>query len=126
MADLDKKMRKMAVGNEKEKTIVEPPVEFDGKGQHGGWKFRRVAATEHGYVYERSSPDVCSKYYEVFRRVVRKARTVTFPSGSVKDYPKMVVYPGDSAFGEWAWCCGTLERAMEILASFEREVIKKQ
>jgi hypothetical protein len=98
---------------------VELPAEFEGRGQHSGWKFRQVARTDYGYVYERSSADVSHRYYEVFKFRIAKSHVSTFLSGVVKEYPDMVSYPGDSAFGDWAWCCGTLERANEILKSFE-------
>lgn len=112
--------------DENDNTASEIPERFNGKGQHGGWSFELMRRTKYGYVYARTSPDVGSAYYEVFRRKVAEAGRRVMPGGVVLEWPRMVVYPGDSAFGEWAWCCGTLERAMEILASFEREVIKKQ
>lgn len=45
-------------------------------------------------------------YYEVFRKKVRKANVM--PNGV--EYPDREVYPGDRDFGNWAWCCNTLER----------------
>lgn len=98
---------------------IELQLEFSGTGQHAGWVFTQVSRTDYGCVYRRTSKDVSHSYYEVFRRRIAKASTREFPNGSVKEYPDRVIYPGDSAFGNWAWCCGTLERAMEILASFE-------
>jgi hypothetical protein len=115
-----KKTHKMSITNTNAISPAELPVEFTGTGQHSGWKFRQVARTDYGYVYVRASEDVSHPYYEAFARKVAKASTREFPNGSVKEYPDRVIYPGDSAFGNWAWCCGTLERAMEILASFER------
>ena len=111
----------MSITNTNAISPAELPVEFAGTGQHLGWTFTRVSRTDYGCVYSRASKDVSHPYFEVFRRKTARASIREFPNGRVKEYPDREIYPGDSAFGNWAWCCCTLERATEILASFERE-----
>lgn len=116
----------MTITNTNAISPAELPVEFTGTGQHSGWTFTQVSRTDCGYIYCRTSKDVSRSYYEVFRRKIAKASMREFPNGYAKEYPDREIYPGDSAFGNWAWCCDTLERATEILMSFEREVIENK
>ena len=110
----------MDIATEIEKmAYAELPDEFDGRAQQSGWKFRKIRQTDYGYVYEKSSDDVSHTYYEVFSRKTRPQQERTFPNGTNKVWPASVVYPGDNAFGDWAWCCGSLDRALEILESLK-------
>lgn len=103
----------------KTSSAIELKLEFEGRGyDHVGWHFKQIAATEFGYVYEKTDDSVDCAYYEVFKRVVSKEIDVSY-GGNAVHYPEQVKYPGNTAFGEWAWCCSTLARALEILKSFE-------
>lgn len=44
-------------------------------------------------------------YYEIFKKKVRQEETI---KGVF--YPEREQYPCDEAFGNWAWCCGNMER----------------
>lgn len=86
--------------------LKELPIEFDGKGEVSGNKFRQLKKTEFGYIYERTSNEsvVC---YEVFkRRINNQFNTVS--------------YPKSKSFGMWAYCCSSLDAAERKLQSFEK------
>lgn len=48
-------------------------------------------------------------YYEIFKKKVAKAATL---KGVY--YPERETYPNDKDFGDWAWCCNTLEKCNYI------------
>lgn len=50
-------------------------------------------------------------YYEIFKKTIEKERTMQFND---KVYPQREIYPSDSHFGRWAWCCTSMERVNEI------------
>ena len=74
----------------------------------------QVEEGESHYIYAvynlKDKPEGEPSYYEVFRKKADKEKT--FPSGQT--YPEREIYPSEDAFGNWAWCCGTLERVQCI------------
>ena len=82
----------------------ELPMEFVGVGEVRGFRFRQIARTDAGYVYEVVMPESGLRHFEVFRRMENER------FGCVS-------YPKSKSFGAWAWTCDTLERAKEVLAS---------
>lgn len=79
---------------------------FSGRGQVKGYVFNQIKRTKHGYLYEVRGKD--SVHYEVFKR----------RENTLYD---CVSYPSDKAFGKWAWTCGDLDRANDILDTFKIE-----
>lgn len=78
---------------------------FIGKGEVKGFIFTQIKRSNLAYIYEVSLSE-SAKWYEVFAR---------------KEYAKfdMVSYPKSNSFGEWAWTCGTIEKAEEIFHNIE-------
>ena len=87
----------------------ELPMEFVGVGEVRGFRFRQIARTDAGYVYEVVMPESGLRHWEVFRRMENER------FGCVS-------YPKSKSFGAWAWTCDTLERAREVLASLSERV----
>lgn len=88
----------------------ELPMEFVGVGEVRGFRFRQIARTDVGYVYEVVMPESGLRHYEVFRRMENER------FGCVS-------YPKSKSFGAWAWTCDTLGRARALLASLpERKI----
>lgn len=76
------------------------PNQFIGIGEVKDWVFTKIKESEKAFIFEVNNG--CSKnHYEVFRK---KAKT-----NSVR-----YCYPTSKAFGDWAWCPSTLEKALEI------------
>lgn len=48
-------------------TIIELPIEFDGRGSTKGFKFKQVYHNNGWYIYE-----VKGEYYEVFKEKLSK------------------------------------------------------
>lgn len=73
----------------------------------------QVEEGESHYIYAvynlKDKPEGEPSYYEVFRKKSRKAETI-----NGRSYPEREAYPSDDAFGNWAWCCTTLERVQCI------------
>lgn len=88
--------------------IIKLPFQFTQRGD----QFTRVFETDDFYIYQRNHSNV--EYFEVFKR--KTVRCFDFetliPTGEHKE-----VYPRDESFGLWAWCCRSLERAMEHIKS---------
>lgn len=84
---------------------------FTGIGQVKGYVFNQIKATKYGFLYEVKEKDII--HYEVFKR---KENTMY----------NCISYPTNKAFGKWAWTCGTLERAYEILKEIDfKESLKE-
>ena len=73
-----------------------------------GVNYKQIEATDKYFVYE-CTPSEGPVYYEVFKKVIDKINTdkkrLMYPG-----YDAYTVYPSDSQFGIWAWCCSTLNR----------------
>ena len=78
--------------------------DFKGIGEVRGFEFTQLKRTEKGYVYAVNKGN--SIHFEVFKHKENKRY-------------ECVSYPRTKSFGVWAWTTGTLERACEILNSFE-------
>lgn len=74
--------------------------QFTGKGQVKGFTFTQIKQNEVGYIYKVETG--VNTHYEVFEH---KENTLY----------NCVSYPTNKAFGKWAWTCGSLYRAIEIL-----------
>lgn len=74
--------------------------EFKGRGQVKGFTFTQIKKSEHGYIYKVNTND--NFHFEVFYHKENKMYNC-------------VSYPTNKAFGLWAWTCGNLERAEELL-----------
>lgn len=76
--------------------------------RRNGFDYYQVAATEFGFVYVQRMPENEGGKilaYEVFER-------------RENDYHGCISFPGNQAFGSWAWSCGRLEDALDRLRGF--------
>lgn len=103
-------MRKMAVCKRKNRQIMTAqlqikklPQRFEQQGE----LFEQVFENDKFYIYKRLHAGV--DYFEVFEK--RQTRCIDFktkqPTGEFKES-----YPKNEAFGKWAWCCKSYERAL--------------
>lgn len=67
-----------------------------------GFTYRQVVKTPKGYIYSQTHPSGTLIGYEVF---LHKENT----------RHNCVSFPGDNAFGVWAWSVRTLEKAKMYL-----------
>ncbi len=97
--------------------IKELEDSFEGTGDVKGWKFTKLASVEHGFMYERSCPDI-GTYFEVFAvKVVPICLDFENRIYSETDFKQ--VYPKTNDFGKWAWCFGNYEDAIVKLNSLK-------
>ena len=86
-----------------------------------GQVFTRIMESEKGFIYARTDSDgiIC---YEVFKRRLQTMGTRKFGDRVIlPTHDQYVPYPTSENFGEWAWCCKTLERAENILDGLNKE-----
>ncbi len=76
--------------------------------------YTQIEVSPKGYIYAHTVPNG-TKYYEVFKRVEYAPH---HKQKSLSKHASWVLFPGDEAFGKWAWCCRTLEKAQERLNNF--------
>jgi hypothetical protein len=62
---------------------------IEGRGSVKGKSMKQLKSSNYAYLYECTGEDF-NTHYEVFRRVENKRFNC-------------VSYPGDEAFGKWAW-----------------------
>lgn len=79
--------------------IANLPEEFVGKGEVKGFAFKRIHESDYAFVYQVIVDG--RVHYEVFKK---KAKT-----NSIR-----FCYPTSKAFGFWAWCPKSYEKAVEI------------
>ena len=79
-------------------------TEFFEKGN----KFRQIYKNDFGYIYSVNDGD----YFEVFRHKLGKPHP-----RSENTKIKVVQYPGNEAFGSWAWTYLNEESALQKLDS---------
>lgn len=80
--------------------MKELPIEFTGKGEVRGFRFRQLERTENAYLYEVTTET--GIHYEVFER---------------RQNPRFgaVSYPGSKSFGIWAYSIRKLDKAKKKL-----------
>ena len=98
---------------EVEKILLLEP-EFTKKGD----TFRQIHNNGIAFIYERTMGG--TKCYEVFRRTLKSTRGTLYGKHASGEYSHYEVYPGNEQFGRWAWCCKTLDRALERFKSIKR------
>lgn len=86
-------------------------LEFEGKGEVSGVKFKQLKRTEKAFLYELTDIETGKKRYEVFENKPSKDAECTFGSLTVR-YEAKEVYPKSNSFGLWAWCMTSLEKAL--------------
>lgn len=71
---------------------------FDGTGEMRGYHFYQLKSDGNAYLYELTDDDG-RKHYEVFEYKVNTQ------FGNIS-------YPKSKAFGVWAWCVNSLDKAV--------------
>lgn len=83
--------------------------EFTGVGEVKGFGFKQITSNGYAFIYEVKQPMVDESYYEVFERRVNTQYNCES-------------YPSRKAFGIWAFCCISYERAQEIYKKLSKRV----
>lgn len=87
--------------------VKEIELNFTYKGD----EFKRIDKNGRGYIYERIHG--LKKYYEVFE--IKESEILSDFEKKIGSGEFKHRYPKDEDFGKWAWCCGSIDRAFEIL-----------
>ena len=90
--------------------MKELELQFDGKGEVLGTKFRQLQKSDKAYLYELKDVETNKIYYEVFERRISKESEFVI-NGTLIKYEEKEIYPKSNAFGDWAWCCNSFEKA---------------
>lgn len=85
-------------------------LEFEGKGEVSGIKFKQLQKTEKAFMYELTDNETGQKRFEVFARKVSKEGEAIIAGQTVK-YEEKELYPKSNCFGIWAWCISDYEKA---------------
>lgn len=87
--------------------------EFIGIGSVANFKFKKIASTDKGFLYEVDSGDK-DIHYEVF---LKKSVPICidFVKKLFSETDFKYTYPKDNHFGDWAWCILDYNKAVEKL-----------
>lgn len=99
------KSLKQFLNNQRNGSIKELELEFEGKGEVKGYHFKQIKKSDKAYIYEVTNLEFQTTHYEVFRR--RENRLY----GNV-------TYPKTNVFGKYAWTLLTLDKAIEFFNEF--------
>lgn len=84
--------------------LKELPLEFVGRGEAKGFKFKQLQKSDSAYLYQINLPyGSRGPHYEVFKRVVNNRFN-------------QVSYPTARHFGAWAWTTSNQKKAEAIFA----------
>jgi len=102
--------------------MIELKETFKGRGELRGFNFKQLCKSDTAYIYEVQHKSGGQCHYEVFKRKESKANTRTIGTKKIT-YPDMVLYPTSRAFGLWAWCYNSKDKALHKFNSLSVEVI---
>lgn len=91
---------------------------FIGKGEVKGFEFEKIQETENALLYKVQTGE--HFHYEVFKRKIQDSH----PRALVQEQKE--AYPKSNAFGVWAWCFDTHEKAVSKLLKIEVDIVLKQ
>lgn len=97
--------------------IKELEDEFIGISEVNGFKFKKLASTDKGFLYE-VMPDDISRHYEVFERKITPI-CIDFEKRIYSETEFKVKYPKASDFGVWAWAYNSPELALAKLETLK-------
>ena len=95
--------------------LKELDKEFEKKGE----LFTQIEKTDRYYIYKRDLKTVV--YYEVFERKSQKLNDFWRQydkKGKYDGFESVEVYPSNESFGNWAYCCCSLEIAQKRAKEF--------
>ena len=118
---------------EVKENVIELRDRFYGRGSVSGYTFEQVAKSDSAYLYgvrlydkgddeENEGSLECGEgllfkdftgsfsHFEVFKRRVRSEPIF---NENVDEFVPVVLYPGDNAFGMWAWTYTVFKSAVE-------------
>lgn len=85
--------------------MKELQIEFKGIGEMKPYAFKQIKSSDKGFIYELTN-ESGKVHYEVFER-------------KINTYFDCISYPTSKAFGIWAWCIQTFDRALKKWQSIE-------
>lgn len=84
-------------------------------------QYKQIEATDKYFVYE-CTPKEGPVYYEIFKRKTVQVIGDIYKEKAYPGYDRLVKYPYDEAFGQWAWCCSTLNRVQKYRERITSEI----
>ena len=97
--------------------IKELEDEFIGISEVSGFKFKKLASTDKGFLYEVMSDDT-SRHYEVFERKITPI-CIDFENKIYSETEFKVRYPKAEDFGKWAWTYTNKDLALTKLETLK-------
>ena len=104
--------------------IKELEDEFIGISEVSGFKFKKLASTDKGFLYE-VMPDDTSRHYEVFERKLTPV-CIDFNKREYSTTDFKVKYPKSNDFGIWAWTYSSYELALNKLNNLPDEQERRE
>ena len=104
--------------------IKELEDEFIGVGDTSKFKFKKLASTDKGFLYE-VMPDDTSRHYEVFERKLTPI-CIDFEAKIFSETDFKVKYPKSNDFGIWAWTYSSPELALNKLNNLPDEQERRE
>lgn len=98
--------------------IKELEDEFIGVGDTSKFKFKKLASTDKGFLYE-VMPDDTSRHYEVFERKLTPI-CIDFENKIYSETEFRVRYPKAEDFGKWAWTFMDRDLALNKLETLNK------
>ena len=89
--------------------------EFIGIGSVRGFRFAKIASTQHAYTYEVTTGEG-SIHFEVFKRK-NVPTCINYENKTFDEQNRKEVYPKNEDFGKWAWTYKSKELAIEKMKS---------
>jgi hypothetical protein len=92
---------------------IELPTTIEGVGSTKGIRYEQIEKSDKAYIYKVLDSEVEEiNYFEIFLR-----RTVpiclNFEHRVYSETQVKEQHPKDKDFGDWAWCCRGLDKALE-------------
>ena len=98
--------------------IKELEDEFIGVGDTSKFKFKKLASTDKGFLYE-VMPDDTSRHFEVFERKLTPI-CINFENKIYSETEFKVRYPKAEDFGKWAWTFMDRDLALNKLETLNK------
>lgn len=105
-------------------SIEKLPVEFIGRGEVSGSKFKQVFESDNAYIYDVETKEG-SKHYEVFKKQTT-AICIDFNNRKFSETEFKEIYPKSNNFGVTAWTTKSIDRAFDKLENIEYFIENKQ
>ena len=95
------------------------PIELPQTFTRSGWRFDQVETGDNALMYKKTDAEgeATKEYFEVFER--REVNTFEDFEYRIMSEQTKVSYPGDNAFGAWAWGFTDINKAYDKFTYLE-------